>query len=251
MGDWAIVTGSCQGLGKAILTRLSQDFPAMRVLGVSLTAPKPVSANMYTLAADLATESGRSSVKAFIGNQPIRYLVHNAGVNIPAHFFNTTLTDFRTMFGVNVEAPFFLTQQLYDNLTPSARVLLMGSKAGEMYVMGTASYCMTKAALAMLRQVLLTDLKTVDTGLMMPGIADTPQFRRWYETIKQTHPIDLTKVLKPELIGHFVTYLLKDTTREAFRDTLWHVYDPSHHQFWVPKEMQAPELPYVPKEKKN
>lgn len=245
MSEWVVVTGASRGLGLCLVQRLSQDFPDMRILAISRTTPDSCPSNVHFLSADLTTDAGRQSVATYLGSQPVKYLIHNAGLNRPADYFHTNLEDYRAIMGLNVEAPFFLTQLLAGNFTSGARVILVGSKAGGTYVAGTATYCLSKASLAMLKQVLLEDLKTADTALMSPGIADTDMFRVWYEIVKETTPLDLTKVLRPELVAYFLVFLLRDVSRDDFRNNYWNIYDPSHHHLWVPEGYPRPEVPVL------
>ena len=97
----------------------------------------------------------------------------------------------------------------------------------------------------MLKQVFLEDLKTVDTAVMCPGAVDTDMFRTWYQQTEGTIPVDLTKVLQPEVVAHFFVYLLRDVGAEDFRNHFWHVYDQQHHQFWLPEGSPIPESPFL------
>lgn len=243
------MTGASRGLGLALTQRLAEDFPSLQVLAVARTAPQLSLPNLHFLAADLATEVGRTAVSAFLGSQPVRYLVHNAGLIGPAGFSNTSFSAYQATLALNLEAPFFLTQILTANLVPSARILLIGSKAGEVYMLGVASYCISKAGLFMLRQVLNEELKGVDTAIVMPGIAETEMFREWYDLMQEKHTLDLGKVLKTEIVARFLVYLLRDTPAEAYRTTIWDIYEPNHHHLWLPQGSPAPQLPFISSEK--
>lgn len=249
MAEWAVVTGASRGLGLALAQRLSQDFPSLQVLAIARTVPPLSLPNVHFLAADLATEAGRTAVSGFLGSQAVRYLVHNAGLLGPAGFSSTSLSAFQATLALNVEAPFFLTQLLAANLVPAARILLMGSKAGEVYMLGVASYCISKAGLCMLRQVLNEELKGVDTAIVMPGIAETEMFRAWYDLMQEKHTLDLGKVLKTDVVACFLVYLLRNAPAEAYRTTVWDIYEPKHHHLWLPQGSPTPELPFISSEK--
>lgn len=249
MAEWAVVTGASRGLGLALALRLAEDFPNLQILAIARTAPQLSLPNIHSLSADLATEAGRNAVSTYLGTNPVRYLIHNAGLIGPAGFSNTSVSDFQATMSLNLETPFFLTQLLRPNLVSSARILLMGSKAGEVYMLGVASYCISKAGLFMLRQVLNEELKGVDTAIVMPGITETDMFRAWYELMQDKHTLDLGKVLKTEVVAHFLVYLLRNTSAEAYRSTIWDIYEPKHHHLWLPPGSQTPELPFISSEK--
>ena len=96
-------------------------------------------------------------------------MIHNAGILGPIGSLEGVTEDrWRETFGVNVEAPLFLTQKLlrtkdskmgFDLIAPGARILQVGSGAAHHAIGGWTTYCSSKAAMHMLYQCLRDELK--------------------------------------------------------------------------------------------
>jgi short-subunit dehydrogenase len=85
---WAVVTGASSGLGRGLATRLADRGMSLVLTGrnqarleeaaqqIRRAAPR---VNVETVAADLSTRSGVSSLLDHVGDRPIEVLVNNAG----------------------------------------------------------------------------------------------------------------------------------------------------------------------------
>ena len=105
-------------------------------------------------------------------------LVHNAGLYEAIPFGAITRARYQTMLGVNLDAPFFLTQALLPSLRAgtSPLVVHLTDIAGERPVSGYAHYSVSKAGLIMLTRALAVELAPhVRVNAISPGTVAFPE----------------------------------------------------------------------------
>ncbi|AKU92948.1 SDR family NAD(P)-dependent oxidoreductase [Vulgatibacter incomptus] len=104
-------------------------------------------------------------------------VVHNAGIYEARPFDRVSREDYRRMQAINVEAPFFLTQQLLPSLnaSPAPSVIHLGDIGGERPVPGFSHYSVSKAALLMLTKALAVELAPkIRVNAISPGTVAFP-----------------------------------------------------------------------------
>jgi len=105
-------------------------------------------------------------------------VVHNAGLYEAIPFGAITRARYQTMLGVNLDAPFFLTQALLPSLRAgtSPLVVHLTDIAGERPVSGYAHYSVSKAGLIMLTRALAVELAPhVRVNAISPGTVAFPE----------------------------------------------------------------------------
>jgi pteridine reductase len=105
-------------------------------------------------------------------------VVHNAGHYERVAFDSITREQYRTMLGVNLEAPFFLTQALLPSLRQGKEPLVVHITdiGGERPESGYAHYSVSKAALIMLTRALAVELAPhVRVNAVSPGTVAFPE----------------------------------------------------------------------------
>ena len=105
-------------------------------------------------------------------------LVHNAGLIEPRPFGDISRAEYQRMLGVNLEAPFFLTQALLPSLRAgtSPLVVHLTDIGGERPVSGFAHYAVSKAGLIMLTRALAVELAPhVRVNGISPGVVAFPE----------------------------------------------------------------------------
>jgi benzil reductase ((S)-benzoin forming) len=247
-----IITGGGSGIGKALALALAQRGKKVLIVGrreLPLQETSASSSLINYYCADLSTSEGQDSIKAFVSKlSNIEGLINNAGTLEPlVSLKDITREEWHHTLRTNLDAPLFLTQQLYNQLI-EGRVLNIGSGAAYIAIKGWTAYCVSKAALAMLTRCCQLEFETVSFASVMPGIIDTQMqamARRgihmdseqtdFYKRLKQSNHL-----ISPETVAQFLTWLLLDVDKDTYVSQEWDIYDTAHHLHWLKPPYQVP-----------
>src|SRR5215831_1059803 len=171
----AVVTGASAGIGREIALVLAAE--GVEVLAVarraSLLEALAARPNVVPVTADVATEAGIDEVAAAVGERPLAFLVHGAGVFPRGRLMSLAATAWREAFAVNVHARLDLVRRLRGALA-GGRVLFLGSDAAGTARAGGGAYSVSKAASEMLWRCLGTELGgEIAFGMLKPGLVAT------------------------------------------------------------------------------
>ena len=190
--------------------------------------------NIDYIEADISKNEDRNLIFNKIEKNHIKFLIHNAAVLNPVgNILNINETDFRYHLSVNLEAPLFLTQLLLPKMTNSSRILNISSGAAYSAIPGWSAYNISKAAFAMLYNVLKNDLSDFDIkiGSVCPGIVDTPMQEYIRSLDNKIFPqIELFKIFKeknkllnPEKVAYHLFWLLLHTSNNIYIKKDWDI----------------------------
>jgi short-subunit dehydrogenase len=161
-----LITGASRGIGRAIAQKLAGPNTTLLLHGrdtVALAATcKSVgkrSGKIVKLIFDLATPEGVSKMVSKIGKDPIDVLINNAGIAVVKPFREITLTEWQQILGVNVTAPFLLTQKLAGQMPPGSSIVNLLSIAAKNAFPDWSAYCMSKFALEGFSQAVRAELR--------------------------------------------------------------------------------------------
>ena len=186
-GKVAIVTGGSRGIGRAIALEYAKAGADIVVASRKLDACKDAAEEIENLgrrALPVSTHTGKTDQLENLVEESLTHfgkidiLVNNAATN--PHFGATIDIDrgaWRKTFDVNVDGVFFLTQIVFNRWMRDhgGAVLNVASVAGLRPAPLTGAYCVTKAALIMLTEVLATELGAynVRVNAIAPGFIRT------------------------------------------------------------------------------
>ena len=125
-----LITGASRGIGRAISEKLAGKDVELLLHGRDTVAlaetrkvVEPQCAKVTPLIHDLATARGVSDLIADVGRPSIDLLVNNAGIAIVKPFTEITSIEWEQTVGVNVTAPFLLTQRFAPRMPPGSSIV--------------------------------------------------------------------------------------------------------------------------------
>ncbi len=186
-GEIAFVTGASRGIGAEIAGALAGAGAAVAVTARRAAAAQAVAAAIVEaggkaigLACDVGDQASIAEAIASVADRlgPPTILINNAGVIEPLGAFHTIdLADWSTNMTVNLTGPAVLVHGVLPAMLAAGRGTIVNISSGvaRFPVAGWGAYCVAKAGLMMLGQVL--DAEYGDKGIrvfgLAPGLVDT------------------------------------------------------------------------------
>ena len=225
-GKAALVTGSSQGIGRAIALRLAEEgadvvinynsnpAKAQEVLAaVEATGRKGfiVGANIGSI-----SEVQRLVAESVAHFGKLDILVNNAGVEKNASFWDVTEEDYDLVLNVNLKGVFFATQAMTRHLMETKRggkIINISSVHEELPFPHFTSYCASKGGVKMMTRNLSIELAPLGITInsIAPGAVETPINKSLLndqaKLSRLLGQIPLGRLAKPEEIGGLAAFL--------------------------------------------
>jgi NAD(P)-dependent dehydrogenase (short-subunit alcohol dehydrogenase family) len=163
---------------------------------------------------DLATSAGVSDLIAEVGAQSIDLLVNNAGVAIVKPFGEITRIEWEQTVGVNITAPFMLTQHFAPRMPPGSSVVNILSIAAKTGFANWSAYCMSKFALEGFSQAVREELREHKIRVIniYPAATDT----NIWNSVEGNWPRE--KMISPNDVASAVAYALSRPAEVALEN---------------------------------
>ncbi len=237
MKKFTVITGGGSGIGRA----LAHVFAAQKqnVLIVGRRADKLIETQkafpgfIESVPADISSAEGRQAVFEKLQGNSVSFLVHNAAVLgkiQPVLEFNEA--EWQEVLDTNLSAPLFLSAKLLP-LMQKGRILHISSGAAHYALKSWGAYCVSKAALLMLYQMLREELQGtgVQVGSLRPGIVNTemqghireadlerfPHLARFHDFHRQQ------QLEAPETVAQFIHWVLTKSTDKQYSAKEWDI----------------------------
>jgi pteridine reductase len=221
-GRVALVTGAAVRLGRAIAVSLAEagasvaihhhlsEKAAATVVAGLRAAGHRAEAFRADLTDDAALDGLLPAVEAALG--PVSVLVNSAGRFDSAAFLDTPDAVLDAVWQLNARAPFRLARAVGRGMVARGQgdiVNVVDIGGGFVPWAGYAAYCMSKAALAMLTQVLSVELApSVRVNAVAPGTVLPPEAMSAKDREALRQRIPLQRFGRPEDVAETVRFLL-------------------------------------------
>ena len=216
-----LITGASRGIGRAIATKLAgkdvelllhgRDTVALGEVCKELT---PKCARLKSLVHDLATVKGVEGLISEVRTGPLDLLVNNAGIAVVKPFGEITPLEWEQTLGVNVTAPFMLTQHFAPRMRPGACVVNILSVAAKQGFPGWSAYCMSKFALEGFSQCARQELR--DHKVRMINVYPSATATEIWDKVEGTWPRD--KMMSAEQVADAVAYAISRPAEVALEN---------------------------------
>ncbi|TSC28469.1 SDR family oxidoreductase [Corallococcus sp. Z5C101001] len=184
----AFITGAGVRIGSAVARALGRAGYDLALHAHRSLAPlESLAAELRALGREVTLYSGDLSDPAAVdalgarirqAHPALDVVVHNAGLYERVDFAAVDREQYRRMLGVNLDAPFFLTQALLPSLRAGRDpvVVHLTDIGGERAVSHYAHYSVSKAGLVMLTRALAVELAPhVRVNAISPGVVAFPE----------------------------------------------------------------------------
>jgi 3-oxoacyl-[acyl-carrier protein] reductase len=226
-GKVALVTGSAQGIGKAIALLLAKNGADVVVSDINLekaqeTANEIEGMGRRSLAikvnvADL-TEVERMLEAIVEQFGRIDILVNNAGITRDRLILRMTEEDWDAVLNVNLKGTFNCTKAAirYMSKQKSGKIVSIASVSGEMGNPGQANYAASKAGVIGFTKTIAREFaaRGINVNAIAPGYIQTPMTdaipEKANEALKQMIPME--RLGRPEDVAQAVLFLVSENS---------------------------------------
>jgi benzil reductase ((S)-benzoin forming) len=176
-----IVTGTTQGLGKALAERIALD-PDNELIALARApdSPVPGGARLQVDLGDTAAieKACDRIVERIRGKRFAKaVLINNAGVVVPVGpLERAQAAEIERNLVVNLIAPMLLMRRFLratEGVALLRRIINISSGAGRRPIAGWSAYCAAKAGLDMATRVVALEARAVEVVSLAPGVIDT------------------------------------------------------------------------------
>lgn len=214
----ALVTGSAQGIGKAVAAALAKEGAGVVISDVNLELAEKTASEIGAVmaiklnVADLAdVEAGVKAIVEKTGK--IDILVNNAGITKDGLLVRMKKEDWDAVINVNLTGVFNCTKVISSLMMKqrSGKIVNIASIVGQMGNFGQANYAASKGGVIAFTKTVARELaaRGVTANAIAPGFIQTAMTDKLTDEVKQKmmEQIPLGKLGMPEDIANAVVFL--------------------------------------------
>ncbi len=230
----ALITGGTRGIGLGIAKKLAEEGIDLALNGVRpesqvvevLDGLRKSGVRVEYFPGNIAEKADRDSILSGVKEKfgTLNYLINNAGVapRVRADVLDVSEEDYDHLMDINLRGTFFLTQAIAGFLVDQKMgmpdyvfaIVTVTSVSAKLASTNRAAYCMAKAGLSMMSQVLAVRLAEFDIPVyeIQPGVIETDMTEKVKAVYQKRIGNGLTlegRMGQPEDIGKAVSALLR------------------------------------------
>lgn len=195
-GKVALVTGTTSGLGKRFAQILANAGASVVITGRRVDRLEALAAELEGMGArvlpvaldvtDVASiDACVAEVVTELGG--IDILINNAGMNVQASAVDLLPEDFDRVMDTNMRGAFFMATRVGARMIARGQggsIINVASIGAHTVLPGLATYCMSKAAVAMMTRSLAHEWARhkINVNAICPGFIETELNSEWFET---------------------------------------------------------------------
>ena len=194
-GRVAFVTGATSGLGRRFAKILAEAGADVAIAGRRVERLADLKTELEALGRKCAAvpldvtdaaalARAMDAAEAALG--PVDILVNNAGMNVQAMAVDTGPVEFDAVMNTNLRGPFLLATEAGRRMIArgkGGRIINIASIGAFRVLPGLATYCMSKAGIAMMTQCLAREWARHDINVnaICPGYIETELNSDWFQ----------------------------------------------------------------------
>jgi len=183
--EYAVITGSTRGIGKAIAIDLLKRgcYVILNYFNSDEVAEKVrselscISTNFSIIKSDLSSFGGMRMFARRVRSitSSIKYIILNVGITKKKGFRETKENDWNKILCANLTIPFFIVQRLERSIKNHGRIVFIGSVLGQVPHAVSIPYGVSKAGLNMLAKYLVKEFssRSITVNVVSPGFVNT------------------------------------------------------------------------------
>lgn len=223
----ALVTGSTQGIGKAIAIDFANNGIDVIITGRNqknlnnvLQELSSYDIKAYSIRADLNDLNGITTISKYISdnNLLVDILVNNAAYIHPkTEVIDFDMAEWETVINVNLTSAVKLIKTLLPSMIKNkyGKIINMSSIGGRKGAAGRSAYRATKAAIISITESLASEVKKygIDVNCICPGSVLTEGYITAFGNNFHTNssiPMDKSKMMDPSEIAKICSFLVKE-----------------------------------------
>lgn len=223
MEKWALITGASGGIGSSIAKKLAEKgyclylhyYKGEREVQGLVKECKDLGAFAIPIQANLAFVEEIHRLDQGMGRKP-DILVNNAGITHYGLFTDTSPQDLKTLYEINVRAPFLIAQMVTPHMVKReyGRIINISSIWGMTGASCEVLYSMTKGALLSFTKALAKELAPsgITVNAVVPGAIEGRLLQDHFskeELQLIAEEIPMGRLGKPSEIASLVSYLVE------------------------------------------
>ena len=225
----ALITGSGQGIGKAITLNFAREGAKIAVNDITFNEAKAmetveelrklgVEAELFLADVSIEDEVNSMVEKVIERFGRVDILVNNAGINRDGLLHKGNLVNWEAVMAVNLTGPFICTKAVLPSMRAQGygRIVNLSSLTARIGIFGTGYYATSKSGLIGLTKVTAVEnvTKGITCNALAPGYINTDMMNKYPEEQLKAliASIPMGRFAEPEEVADAALFLASDSS---------------------------------------